>query len=139
MAKTVEDLVRAARAAVSEIDVARARELQATGVTFVDVREPAECEKGIIEGAVCIPLGVLECKAGAESRLADRATPVIVGYANGNIGYIATAAAHEVGGYEPNRSHLKPEAEAILLRELGKLADRVVGEFVNQLPKLVLC
>ena len=70
-----------------------------------------------------------------EQSIADRATPVIVGYANGNIGYIATAAAHEVGGYEPNRSHLKPEAEAILLKELGKLADRVVGDVFESFSK----
>ncbi|MCB1749482.1 MAG: rhodanese-like domain-containing protein [Gammaproteobacteria bacterium] len=97
MAKTVEDLVRAARAAVSEIDVARARELQATGVTFVDVREPAECEKGIIEGAVCIPRGVLEWKAGAESRLADRAAPVVVYCQSGGRSALAAVALGELG------------------------------------------
>jgi len=63
-----------------------------------------------------------------EKAIADRATPIIVGYANGNIGYIATADAHKVGGYEPNMSKLKPEAEAIILQKLGLLADRVVGD-----------
>ncbi len=63
-----------------------------------------------------------------EQAIADRAVPIIIGYANGNIGYIATEESHEVGGYEPSRGHLKPEAEAILLRELGRLADRVVGD-----------
>lgn len=63
-----------------------------------------------------------------EQAIADRATPIIVGYANGNIGYIATAEAHTVGGYEPNMSKLKPEAEAIILKQLGALADRVVGD-----------
>ena len=32
-----------------------------------------------------------------EKAIADRAMPIIVGYANGNIGYIATAEAHKVG------------------------------------------
>jgi hypothetical protein len=63
-----------------------------------------------------------------EQAIADRAIPVIVGYANGSIGYIATAEAHQVGGYEPNLSKLKPEAEAVLLKKLGELADRVVGD-----------
>lgn len=63
-----------------------------------------------------------------EKAIADRAIPIIVGYANGNIGYIATADAYEVGGYEPERSKLAPEAELIILEELGRLTDQVVGD-----------
>jgi neutral ceramidase len=70
-----------------------------------------------------------------EKAIADRATPIIVGYANGNIGYIATAEAHTVGGYEPNMSKLKPEAEAIILKQLGVLADRVVGDVFESFSK----
>jgi neutral ceramidase len=70
-----------------------------------------------------------------EKAIADRATPIIVGYANGNIGYIATADAYSVGGYEPNRSVLKPEAEAIILKQLGTLADRVVGDVFESFSK----
>lgn len=70
-----------------------------------------------------------------EQAIANRATPIIVGYANGNIGYIATADAHTVGGYEPNLSKLKPEAEAILLKKLGALADRVVGDVFASFSK----
>ncbi|MEQ8659722.1 MAG: rhodanese-like domain-containing protein, partial [Gammaproteobacteria bacterium] len=78
MAKTVEDLVREARAAVNEVDVTRAHELHAAGATFVDVREPAEWDKGTVDGAVCIPRGVLAWKAGAAPKLADRGAPVVV-------------------------------------------------------------
>ena len=70
-----------------------------------------------------------------EKAIADRATPIVVGYSNGNIGYIATADAHTVGGYEPNRSVLKPEAEAIILKQLGMLADRVVGDVFESFSK----
>lgn len=70
-----------------------------------------------------------------EKAIADRATPIIVGYANGNIGYIATADAHKVGGYEPLRSVLQPEAEAIILKQLGALADRVVGDVFESFSK----
>lgn len=70
-----------------------------------------------------------------EQAIADRAVPIVVGYANGNLGYIATTAAYEVGGYEPNTSQLAPEAEAILLTELGHLADRVVGDVFESFSK----
>lgn len=70
-----------------------------------------------------------------EKALADRATPIIVGYANGNIGYIATGEAHTVGGYEPITSKLKPEAEAIILKQLGVLADRVIGDVFESFSK----
>lgn len=70
-----------------------------------------------------------------ERAIADRATPIIIGYANGHIGYIATTAAYEVGGYEPNTSKLAPEAEPLILDELGRLADRVVGDVFQSFSK----
>jgi hypothetical protein len=70
-----------------------------------------------------------------EQAIADRAVPIIVGYANGNLGYIPTAAAYAVGGYEPNTSKLAPEAEAIVLAELGHLTDRVVGDVFESFSK----
>lgn len=70
-----------------------------------------------------------------EKAIADRAIPIIVGYANGNIGYIPTADAYPVGGYEPNRSLLDPAAEKVILAELGKLADRVVGDVFESFSK----
>ncbi|MBS0209123.1 MAG: hypothetical protein JSS27_09235 [Planctomycetes bacterium] len=70
-----------------------------------------------------------------ERAIADRAVPIIVGYANGNVGYIPTADAYTVGGYEPNRSPLKPEAEALLLEGLGRLADRVIGDVFESFSK----
>lgn len=70
-----------------------------------------------------------------EADIADRATPIIIGYANGHVGYIATSDAYEVGGYEPNTSKLAPEAEAIILTELSTLADRVVGDVFESFSK----
>jgi neutral ceramidase len=63
-----------------------------------------------------------------EKAIADRAVPIIVGYANGSIGYICTAQAHKEGGYEPNNSQSGPAAEEILIAESLRLADRVVGD-----------
>ncbi len=70
-----------------------------------------------------------------EKAIADRAIPIIVGYANGNLGYIATAESHKVGGYEPNASRLVPEAEVMILAELGSLADQVVGDVFESFSK----
>lgn len=70
-----------------------------------------------------------------EKDIADRAIPIIVGYANGHVGYIATADSYDVGGYEPNTSKLLPEAEAIILTELSILADRVIGDVFSSFSK----
>jgi neutral ceramidase len=70
-----------------------------------------------------------------EAAIGQRAIPIIVGYANGNIGYIPTRDSYPVGGYEPNRSLLAPEAEAIILQELGRLADQVVGDVFESFSK----
>jgi hypothetical protein len=70
-----------------------------------------------------------------EQDIADRAIPIVVGYANGGIGYIATSAAYKVGGYEPTQSPLQPWAEFEILRELNRLADRVVGDVFETFSK----
>ena len=97
MARTVEELVKAARAAVDEINVDEARGLHAEGATFLDVREPAECEKGMVDGAVCIPRGVLEWKAGAEAALQDRDATVVVYCQSGGRSAMAARALEELG------------------------------------------
>lgn len=63
-----------------------------------------------------------------EKAIADRATPIVVGYANGSLGYICTADSHQYGGYEPNMSPLLPEAEDLILEELGRLADQTLAD-----------
>lgn len=70
-----------------------------------------------------------------EEAIADRAIPIIVGYSNGNLGYLATADSYEVGGYEPNRSPLTADAEEMILSHLGKLADEVVGDVFESFSK----
>jgi hypothetical protein len=70
-----------------------------------------------------------------EKAIADRAIPVVIGYANGRIGYIATADAYAVGGYEPTQSPLLPAAEIQILRGLNRLADQVVGDVFESFSK----
>jgi hypothetical protein len=70
-----------------------------------------------------------------EAAIADRAIPIVVGYANGSIGYIATAAAYQVGGYEPGQSRLNHLAEGVIYEQLDLLADRVVGDVFESFSK----
>jgi hypothetical protein len=70
-----------------------------------------------------------------ERSIADRAVPIIIGYANGNIGYIATIEAHRVGGYEPTQSPLIADAEAEIIRALNRLSDKVVGDVFESFSK----
>ena len=61
MAKTLMDLVSAARGRVLEIDPAALRdELAAGDLLLVDVREPDEHRLGHLPGAVLIPRGTIE-------------------------------------------------------------------------------
>lgn len=70
-----------------------------------------------------------------EKAIGPRAVPIIVGYANGALGYIATTESYAVGGYEPKASPLAPEAQPIVLRELGRLADKVIGDVFASFSK----
>ncbi|QDV35773.1 hypothetical protein [Tautonia plasticadhaerens] len=70
-----------------------------------------------------------------ERIIADRAVPIVVGYANGHVGYIATADSYAVGGYEPVSSPLAPEAEPIFYEVLDRLADQVIGDVFQVFSK----
>jgi neutral ceramidase len=63
-----------------------------------------------------------------EKAIADRAIPIVVGYANGSVQYVCTARAHKEGGYEPNMTPLAPDAEPIIVKHIEALADRVIGD-----------
>ena len=63
-----------------------------------------------------------------EKRIADRAIPIVIGYANGHLGYICTHESYKSGGYEPNMSPLLPEAKELILDEAGRLADKVLAD-----------
>lgn len=68
MVKSVADLIAAANAEVETISAEEARGLvRRDDVVFVDVREPAELQKGRIPGAVHTPRGLLEFAADPNS------------------------------------------------------------------------
>jgi len=70
-----------------------------------------------------------------EKAIGPRAVPIIVGYANGALGYIATTDSYVVGGYEPKASPLAPEAQPVVIHELGRLADKVIGDVFESFSK----
>jgi hypothetical protein len=60
----------------------------------------------------------------------------IVGIANGYIGYLPTAAAHEVGGYEVVSSKCRPEAEEVLVENILSLRQKLFAEARRQAHRL---
>lgn len=63
-----------------------------------------------------------------EKAIGDRAIPIVVGYANGSIGYICTDEAHREGGYEPNHSATGSGTEPMLIKQSLRLADIVIAD-----------
>lgn len=57
----------------------------------------------------------------------------IVGIANGYIGYLTTAAAHAVGGYEVVSSKVAPEAEGVLIEKTLEL-EKQLFNLSDKLP-----
>lgn len=78
---TYQELLDQARLGVREADSTTARALQATGATFVDVREQDEVDQGAVPGAIHIPRGYLEMRV--ENAIPDRDAPVVVYCAGG--------------------------------------------------------
>ena len=128
------------------------REQLATRATYYQVRVASERvelpgkEKPVVAELMAMKVGpylmltmpgepMVEYGFKLEKAIADRAIPLVIGYANGNIGYIATAESHGTGGYEPNMSKMTAGAEELILRKLGELADRVVGDVFQSFSK----
>jgi molybdopterin/thiamine biosynthesis adenylyltransferase/rhodanese-related sulfurtransferase len=69
------ELLAQAKAVIKEIDPAEL-ETHLGRVVLVDVREPAEFEEGVIEGALLVPRGSLEERIG--ELIPDRSTEVVI-------------------------------------------------------------
>lgn len=81
MTKSYADLLREAKASISEVNPAEADRLRAEGVTFIDVREASEWEQGFIPGALHISRSYLEQQV--EAAVPDRGAPVVLYCAGG--------------------------------------------------------
>ena len=67
---TYRDLLRAAKAEITEDTNAAAADKIAAGAVVLDVREPEEYDQGALPNAIHIPRGHLESQV--ESRLLDK-------------------------------------------------------------------
>ena len=69
-----------------------------------------------------------------ERSIADRAIPIVVGYANGNIGYIARPKPTSTAATS-RPSPTCSRWETVILSTLNQLADRVVGDVFESFSK----
>jgi rhodanese-related sulfurtransferase len=97
MATTAEDLVRAAKTVITEIDVAGAKALLGGRTLFIDVREPPEWKDGMIADALCIPRGVLEWRVAEEDPLKDKTVPLVLYCKSGGRSALAAQTLQQLG------------------------------------------
>lgn len=89
------DLLASTKAEIRETDPAGAEQAVADGAVLLDVREPDEVAQGSIPGSVLIVRGNLE--AQVESRIPDKATPIVVMCAGGVRSAFAAKSLAELG------------------------------------------
>lgn len=87
------ELLHQAKAGIREVDTATAAGLE--GAIWLDVREPDEHDQGTIPDAVHIPRGQLELQV--ESRIPDKAAPIVAYCAGGARSAFAAATLAQLG------------------------------------------
>ncbi len=90
-----QQLIDAAKAAVTQVDPAGAEALLAAGAVALDVREAEEVAAGRLAEAITIPRGFLELRI--ETLASDRDRPVIVYCASGTRSLLAAATLRQMG------------------------------------------
>jgi molybdopterin/thiamine biosynthesis adenylyltransferase/rhodanese-related sulfurtransferase len=81
MPKSYAELLREAKASITEVTPVEAERLRVGGVTLIDVRESTEWEQGYIPGALLISRSYLEQQV--EAAVPDREAPVVLYCAGG--------------------------------------------------------
>jgi rhodanese-related sulfurtransferase len=89
------ELLKQAKSQIREVDPAGAATLVDSGALLLDVREPDEFEQGAVPGSIHIPRGHLESQV--ESRVTDRARPIVVMCAGGTRSAFAAKTLGELG------------------------------------------
>jgi len=93
-----EDLVAVAKQHITEIDVAKSKQLLAEGnIVLIDTREESEYAAGHIDGAVLLPRGMLEFKIGNMPELADKSKAVLIYCRLGNRSALAAQSMQQLG------------------------------------------
>jgi|CXWL01.1.fsa_nt_gi glyoxylase-like metal-dependent hydrolase (beta-lactamase superfamily II)/rhodanese-related sulfurtransferase len=95
---TVQDMVAAAKQHITEINVAKAKQLIAEGnLSIIDTREESEYMAGHLDQAVPLPRGVLEFKIGTIPELADKAKTVLIYCRTGGRSSLAAQSMKALG------------------------------------------
>ncbi len=95
---TVQDMVAAAKQQITEINVAKAKQLIAEGnLSIIDTREESEYTAGHLDQAVPLPRGVLEFKIGTMPELADKAKTVLIYCRTGGRSALAAQSMKTLG------------------------------------------
>src|SRR5688500_9359915 len=90
------ELLAATKAEIREVDTAETDAARQQGGTVIlDVRQPEEHQQGAIPGALHIARGNLE--SSIESRVPDKATPIIIHCASGVRSAFAAKTLEELG------------------------------------------
>ena len=95
---TVQDMVAAAKQHITEINVAKAKQLIAEGnLSIIDTREESEYMAGHLDQAVPLPRGVLEFKIGTIPELADKSKSVLIYCRTGGRSALAAQSMKTLG------------------------------------------
>jgi glyoxylase-like metal-dependent hydrolase (beta-lactamase superfamily II)/rhodanese-related sulfurtransferase len=93
-----EDLVAAAKQHITEIDVAKSKQLLAEGqIVLIDTREESEYAAGHIDKALLLPRGMLEFKIGNMPELADKSKAILIYCRLGNRSALAAQTLQQLG------------------------------------------
>jgi len=93
-----EDMVMTAKQHITEIDVAKSKQLLAQGhIVLIDTREESEYAAGHIDGALLVPRGMLEFKIGSMPELADKSKAVLIYCRLGNRSALAAQTLQQLG------------------------------------------
>ena len=95
--KSAHDLVVAAKAKFTEIDLLEAEPAIRQADLLIDVREADEFHSAHIPGAINIPRGLLEFKLSNDSQLADPELKLVLYCKNSGRSALAADALREMG------------------------------------------
>ena len=95
---TVQDMVSTAKQQITEVNVAKAKQLITEGnIIVIDTREESEYAAGHLDNALPLPRGVLEFKVGNMSELANKAKPILIYCCTGGRAAMAAQSLKKLG------------------------------------------
>jgi len=97
MAQTTMDLVKAAKAIITEINITQANEMLNNDSIAIDVRELLEFETGHIPDARHISRGMLEFMIGNHPDFQDKTTSIVVYCKSGGRSALASQTLQQLG------------------------------------------